>query len=537
VAVHPLRAGALAAAAFGAVFLSYGAPAAAKGGGTAYYYRPDFIYNGAPWTPPAGPKGSLVHAPVTIDRAQMLAVQGEALKGDVIGQFVLRPRAARILNQDVAGARRLIPAGTALVEVVPDNGKGPGFWCDIRPNDAGTHRDERDCLSDSVGAGSFDQIWRADSPSYFMGVGASAVRSPKTLSVRAAFRPAGQDEIPLGHFGYEWCGGDGVTTPPRFSIAAGVPGDGRWTTDASAGCVLGLWPSPGEKGRLDIDGLALDVGPGASTGALRYKFADPTSGPGPLASKTFGAASSASVATSHPNVGPEQKPASASREARALVGIGVPPSVTSGATAKGQDFFSVQVRHGMTGVLRNSVESRAFLSDRTLPLDQPLFGIPMAGSSAATVVWCAPQRAGAGGDLHWTAACLVDSGRGYVWVDAHPAMMTLDLQWSAGGGRAASPPSIEPRHVDLPAMTLSYAFGGWTKQNWAEILERIDWGEGPQLLRKVDVPPDADGVATVRLMGGEILVRPAPPAKNQKPSDVALIEVRVSPKADAEISY
>ena len=136
--------------------------------------------------------------------------------------------------------------------------------------------------------------------------------------------------------------------------------------------------------------------------------------------------------------------------------------------------------------------------------------------------------------MHWVAACLVDSGSGYVWVDAHAAMMTVDLSWNAGGGRVATPPSVDRRAVDLPLMTLSYAFAGWNKEHWAKVDMQIDWGEGPQKLRTIAIPPGPDGAAALTLMGAEIRIRHA---KSSGTTDQALVEVLSPPIPGGDITY
>ena len=62
---------------------------------------------------------------------------------------------------------------------------------------------------------------------------------------------------------------------------------------------------------------------------------------------------------------------------------------------------------------------------------------------------------------------------------------------------------------------------------------QIDWGEGPQVLRSIAIPPAADGSASLKVMGGEILIRPAPaPARDQ-----VVVAVGSPPQADAPIAY
>jgi hypothetical protein len=216
-----------------------------------------------------------------------------------------------------------------------------------------------------------------------------------------------------------------------------------------------------------------------------------------------------------------------------LVAAGAPPSATAGDVGKGAPFFSVGVRHGVTGVLTSEVRARGWLlADKPLPAGQAVYGVPMAGSDGAGMVWCAPVRQSQGGELRWRAVCLPQNDGRFAWIEAKPALMTLNLNWIGGLEHVASPPAVERRPVDFPPMTLSYAFGGWNKDHWLVLDVQIDWGEGPQLLHAILVPPAADGGIDLHVMQGELSVRPSGPH-----GVGATVAVLSPPKADAPLAY
>ena len=214
-----------------------------------------------------------------------------------------------------------------------------------------------------------------------------------------------------------------------------------------------------------------------------------------------------------------------------LTASGAPPTATAGVVAKGGQFFAVGVRHAITGVLTSEVRGRGwFFSDKPLPAGQAVYGIPMAGSNGAGMVWCAPVRDAAAGDApRWRAACIVRNDTRFAWIEATPAMMTLNLNWIDGWQHVASAPVVERRPVDFPPMTLSYAFGGWNKDHWLIIDVRLDWGEGAQLLHSIVVPPKPDGSVHLNLMQGEVSLTPV--------GDAATVAVLNAPRADAPIAY
>jgi len=218
-----------------------------------------------------------------------------------------------------------------------------------------------------------------------------------------------------------------------------------------------------------------------------------------------------------------------------LVASGEPPTALAGPVAKGVPFFTVGVRHGVTGVLTSDVRAHVwFFADKPLQAGQPVYGIPMSGSNGVGMVWCAPLReADDHGALHWRAICLPRNDDRFAWIEANPAMMPLNLTWVGGLEHVASAPAVDRRPVDFPPMTLSYAFGGWNKDHWLVLDVRIDWGEGPESLHSIVVPPAAaDGTVVLHVMQGELALRAAGPH-----DEAATVEVRSPPRPDAPIAY
>jgi hypothetical protein len=486
-------------------------------------------------TQPIGPTTS---SSFDLTDAAPTAVEGDIVLKGVIAQHQLRFADARVLVAAVESPTHHIPAGTVLARVTTDEKNLPVVWCDLRPKIGG----QQDCLADSAGSGRFDQILIGYSSSYFLGFGRGGVSQPQTLPAPAAYRTASVAERPTALLGYQWCDGDGVSGPPRFAYAVNMPGDDRWMSGGALGCAFGGWPDPQDHQHVDLDGHRLTVTVDAKTGHMRYRFEGrippveglkPLVAGAPLAPPTLSAAIGAAVQQAAPD-----KP---------LVADGRPPAVVSGALASGQPFFTVGVRHGVTGVLIVEAQDHATFSEHRLPVGTPVYGMPMAGSSAAAIVWCAPQQAGSSGGQpgRWTTYCMPAGDRAFMWTQAKPAMMPLDLSWGGWTGKMNSAPTVERRPVALPPMVLSYAFGGWNKDRWLVVLVQLDWGEGPQTLHAISVPPSADGSARLKVMGGEVIIHPAPQSSASTPAALrnadsagrAVVEIVVPPKPGAEIAY
>jgi len=489
-------------------------------------------------TAPFGPRASLAFE---LTDAAPTAVDGDVAVKGVIAQHQLRMADARVLVDAADDHRHGIPAGTVLSRVTTDDTTTPVLWCDLKSGH-GFRQWQHDCLADPTGSGRFDEIWSGVTFDHFLGFGPSGVTGRRTLTTPVAYRTATVAERPTALLGYQWCDGDGISGPLRFAYAVSMPGDERWSSGGALVCNLGAWIDPKDHGRLDLDGHVLTVTVDAKSGSVHYHFEGrlpPMKGlktfavgqppfPPPAASTVAMATATAPLTTQTPA---PDKP---------LIADGRAPTTVAGPLVSGQAFFTVGVRHGLTGVLINAAHDRGLFSEHTLPVGTPVYGIPMAGSSAESIVWCAPQktRPEGGQPVHWTAICMPVGASAYMWTEAKPALMTLDLNWTGSGGKLSGAPSVDRQAISMPPMTLSYAFGGWTKKHWLTVLVQLDWGEGPQTLRTIGIPPADDGAATLRAMGGQIVIRPLPtsgtmPADNSH----AIVEILAPPRPDAEIAY
>ncbi len=519
------------AIATGAALVATG-PASAHGshgGGSRTTTTYVFVYSNryGPYIPPLkGPVLTLPGVQFEVTEAAPQAVEGAMKPGDVIARHGLRVADARVLVDPVNGPPGAMVAGTVLSKVTAADGKRV-LWCDLHGKHAGFGQIRRfDCLSDEHGTGRFDRRWTAISDNGLLGLATSVAHSPTDLGVPASFREAQPGERPLATLGYQWCDGDGVASPPRFALAVALAGDEGWINgEKSAGCAFGIWRTPADHSRVDIDGRVLTFGPVAKSGGVHYAYA------GRISAAVIAPLTAGGSLPSAGQVAPAPAPVAAPTEP--LVADGA-PSATGGVLEKGQGFFSIGVRHGLTGVLMNEVRGRGWLADRPLSVDQPVYGVPMAGSSGQTIIWCAPRLdnpADHAAVKHYVGICLPDGW----WVKTDNAMMTVNLSWPAGGGQLVSTPTVDRRPVDLPPISMSYAFGGWTKEGWLIVDVRLNWGEGPKTLRSIIMPPGADGVSTLRVMGGEIAVKrggPKPPE-----SDRAIVEVRAPPQAGGRLVY
>ena len=214
-----------------------------------------------------------------------------------------------------------------------------------------------------------------------------------------------------------------------------------------------------------------------------------------------------------------------------LVSAGAPVAA-SGEIAAGQAFLTVPVRHGFTGVLAKPVTTERGFNHPSLPAGQAVYGQPMGGPDGPGLVWCAPRSAGQ--PVRWTAVCLPYGDESHVWVEGEPALLASQLKWHDASARTASAPEVDRRPIDLPPMRLDYAFAGVDPRGWAIVAIRLDWGEGPKLLRSVALPPAADGATHLRLMGGEIALRRVPGSRGA--AERARVELLAPLIADAALT-
>jgi hypothetical protein len=218
-----------------------------------------------------------------------------------------------------------------------------------------------------------------------------------------------------------------------------------------------------------------------------------------------------------------------------LISDGSVPALTTGPIAKGQSFLTVGVKHGLTGVLAGEVKENGFLKSGKLAAGAAVYGLPMGGPDGPGVVWCAPKAELASGAKHWSAVCLPFGDHSNVWVKGKPAMFPVTLNWNQELEDKADTPQVRRQAVDFPAMTLSYAFAGWDQKGWLLVEVRLDWGEGPQVIRSIALPLDKDGAVALALMDGSIVLK-RPGGASTTP-DQMIAEAKAPPKAGATIVY
>jgi hypothetical protein len=455
------------------------------------------------------PVGVPAIMPTTLTDEPVGQVAGDFAPGDVVAQHVLRPREARILLAPVTGSRGLLPAGTALAHVVTPV-QGLSLWCEI-----GLRRDwlkgaVHDCLSETHDM--FDRLWVGESETHFLAAGDGVVRQGALLPAPVAFRDARPEERPTAQLGFRWCDGDGLTAPPRFAVAVTTTEDGRWKTAGDAGCRFGVWTDPADRAHVDVDGLQITVTPGTRPPRLHMVVAGrlaPLAELEPLTATWTGRLAPAADA----------KPAGGSGLST-LVSDGAPIVVATGPIAPGQSFLQMPVRHALTGSLAALAHLGAAWDDQILRVDQPVFGLRTGGDEPG-IVWCAPRQQvepGHGSAGKWVTTCVAEREGGSFAMQIPVAMIATSLPWSSA--RATKPIEVRPGPVQLPPMTLSYVFLGFTDPSlptrFARVEMRLDWGEGPRAVRTLSAPVEADGVAKFGLLGGRFDFRfadPATPAK------------------------
>ena len=146
---------------------------------------------------------------------------------------------------------------------------------------------------------------------------------------------------------------------------------------------------------------------------------------------------------------------------------------------------------------------------------QPVFGIPMSGTTGTNIVWCAPTQKP--GTAHWSTVCFPPDAAGarYQWLDiVYPPLFPLSLRWMSSNPFASSAPTVETGPAALPSMTLTVKLGGvkppapgTTGNPIYTLAVGLDWGEGPNALPPLRVPLGARGVR-FRLLGGELQLTP-----------------------------
>jgi hypothetical protein len=218
----------------------------------------------------------------------------------------------------------------------------------------------------------------------------------------------------------------------------------------------------------------------------------------------------------------------------ALLPLGAAQPAAAGRLAPGEAFLTIGVRHGVTGVLASDVSAKGwFGKKRRLAAGSSVFGIPMGGPDGRAFVWCAPQQGQVKDQPKaWAVTCLPFGDKANLWVEGKPAMMPVTLDWDDANIRETDIPDVRRQPVSLPPLTLSYAFAGWDAKGWLKLEYRLDWGDGPQVLRAIALAPGADGAVAVKLMGGQFALRPDPNA-----AAGATLQVAAPPKPDAPVEF
>jgi len=205
-----------------------------------------------------------------------------------------------------------------------------------------------------------------------------------------------------------------------------------------------------------------------------------------------------------------ERPADAdaiSGETPFLVAVGAP---TLAATAGvGEEFFSVQVRHGITGKL--TADSTLQINPHTVvPAGSPLYGIAMSSSHTASttdprIVWCAPRQNEA---QKLVSQCFMPVPRGYSFSES---------EWMPYGVESVygslvpdvSPPIVQHGPVDFGALflRLKYIVPAKPDRKYLHIM----WTVGPEsepIWREKRVRRSAKGAGVVML--GELLLELIP---------------------------
>src|SRR5689334_19596879 len=218
----------------------------------------------------------------------------------------------------------------------------------------------------------------------------------------------------------------------------------------------------------------------------------------------------------------------------ALVAAGPPRLLVDGHVAAGEPFLELPVRHALTGVLAGEVAMKGWLGGKSLPAGAPVYGLAMGGPDGPGLVWCAPTQAPKDGA--WSAVCLPFGDKHHVWTRAKPALLPLALSWDDRAVQRTSVPQVTRQPVTLPPLKLRYVFDGLDDKGWVKIETQVDWGEGPQMLRRITLAPGPDGAAVVKLLDGRVALKATAPATPDGAAQ-AVVEVRTPLQPDAAITY
>lgn len=449
-----------------------------------------------------------VQLPMEITDAPLQRAEGVMGRGEVIAHHTFRVMDAVVLLQPIQGRSEEIPIGTVLAGLMlHENGVTKPVYCDLRRSMERRSQYLWDCFNDSNGIGKLDDFWVGKSHDAFLGFDTDQpeLRWQRKLEKFAAYRAATESERPTGLIGYSWCGGDGVSGPPRFTLSGSWP-NSYWEMAGEVACTFGRWDGPAVGGKVVIDRITATFQPGPQPNTLAFKVEDRIP--------------AERIARIQPNGGVRSLVEDAADVLEAVEELKRPPFIQSGAPAtpatgslaQGGVLFTVGVKHSLTGVLKNEVRL-----GRSYPLTygaarpgfglmpgQVLYGARVGGSIAPQIVWCAPQKDESG---HWAeAVCMPDSGHGTIMLVAEPAMMgAANLLIPDTSLPLVAEPIVERRAVDLPPMVLSYLFRGW-KKDGVEVEMKLDCGEGPKTLQRRIWPADSSDHVQIPVVGGDIVI-------------------------------
>ena len=298
----------------------------------------------------------------------------------------------------------------------------------------------------------------------------SRLQEPKPIEP-LAYRAANDAELPRFQVGYRACGAT-VDRPHSFD------GELRFATVVRRAEGV-QWPN---SGRCDSIARLIETTPdGAKRFEMgRFKIDVRESTEQELSTRLVeGIAPGtllAHVRTSWPLTDATERPAEAEAvtgNSSFLVALGK-PAIATRAKA-GDEIFSVEVRHGLSGTLEVDSEPRLKWDKIRLPAGTPVYGIPMRSSLTplqdAEVVWCTPfQRP----DGKQRAHCFAPYLGGTSLVEAYStpyAVRGVDPR-----GRGRNPPVVARGHADFGApLVLSVKVTGVDKKS-----VHIAWSLAPR---------------------------------------------------------
>ena len=203
---------------------------------------------------------------------------------------------------------------------------------------------------------------------------------------------------------------------------------------------------------------------------------------------------------------------------RALVPAGA-PATASGVVRTGDELLGVDVRHGVTGVLRQEVRSRGLLSvAKPIPAGSPVYGTVLNDE----LVWCAPTaQPRKDGSRNWSAVCFPGEGAARFFVPAIGGLFVGGLTIGSSTN-AASAVEVEEKAVDFgEPMRLVVTFAGW-RRGAAQVDIGVRWKGGRSHFGRRSLPKAADGSSRLSAMGAQLRLRPVAGDPKAAQADVLL---------------